>query len=291
MLRLSTRKRGQTLSNVTTTLTIECIEDFRQWLSDEERSRSASTIKAYSSDIRSLFRDLEVNSFQVEDLPILAARWLTQSTKDKIAPTTIRRRRASILALKEFLGFEGDVLTRYKMPPVAEPVPHPLPRRQHDINAMLDACANDEQRALVALLGCEGLRMHEALDLEVRHIDLTDMSIHVWGKGSKVRVIPLTVKAFTYLAPQVIVAQLSGSVKLVHYSDRGARSLVTELGVKAKVSRPVSSHDLRATFATVLYEQTKDILLLKRWLGHSDINTTQRYIGLTWAEMTERGNM
>lgn len=208
-----------------------------------------------------------------------------------MSPASIRRRKASVLALCEYIGYEGDVLTKYKMPPVAEAEPHPLPGRERDINAMLAACDSDEQRALVALLGCEGLRMHEALALNEASIDLDAMSIEVWGKGNKRRVIPITNKAFDYLIPQIIATRVAGRTNLISYSDRGARSLITELGVKAHVSRPVASHDLRATFATILYSQTNDIILLQRWLGHSDINTTRRYIGLTFEEMSRKGNL
>lgn len=273
-----------------TTLTIEGIEDFRLWLSDVERSRSVHTVKAYSSDIRMLFRELGVRSFQAEDLPRLAATWLKLATDNQMAPMTIRRRKASVLALKEYLGFEGDVLKRYKLPAVPTAEAHPLPNREYDLNRMLAACDTDEKRALVALLGCEGLRMHEALELGIGHIDLTKLSINVWGKGQKLRVIPITNRAFEFLAPHIIAVQLSGRTRLVEYSDRGARSFITELGVKARISRPVASHDLRATFATVLYAQTKDITLLQRWLGHADVNTTMRYIGMTFDEMREGGN-
>jgi len=203
---------------------------------------------------------------------------------------TIRRRKASILALKEYLGFEGDVLKRYKLPAVPTAEAHPLPNREHDLNKMLAACDTDEKRALVALLGCEGLRMHEALELKDSHIDLSGLSISVWGKGQKLRVIPVTNRAFTFLAPQIIAVQISGRERLINYSDRGARSFITELGVRAGISRPVASHDLRATFATVLYKQTRDITLLQRWLGHADVNTTMRYIGMTFDEMRESGN-
>lgn len=273
-----------------TTLTTGYIEDFRLWLSDVERSRSPHTIKAYSTDIRMLFRELGVNSFPVVELPKQAATWLNMSRQNKLAPMTIRRRKASVVALGQCVGFEGDILKNYNLPSVGQANPHPLPGLLTDLEALLGVCVSLESRALVALLGCEGMRLHEALELPVEQIDLDKMSITIWGKGNKVRTIPITMRAFEHLAPQIINARLAGRPNLMTLSDRGSRAMITELGVKARLSRPIASHDLRATFATILYNETKDIRLVQGWLGHATITTTQGYIGLTLDQMRDAGS-
>ncbi len=64
---------------------------------------------------------------------------------------------------------------------------------------------------------------------------------------------------------------------LCPFSDRVARAIVTRLGRLAKLAREISSHDLRATYATIIQSKTKDILVLKELLGHASVTTTQAY--------------
>jgi integrase len=208
--------------------------------------------------------------------------------KKILSPKTSRRRLAS---LREFGNYAGQatLLPRFKLPSSGSTIPHPLPELEVDLQKLLDGCKTDMQRALIALLGLEGMRLHEALDIDVKDFDLNEMTIAVWGKGDKTRIIPITEKAWEYLAPRIISAMLANSPKLITYSDRGARTFITELGVSAGVSRPIASHDLRATFATLAYNHCQDIVLVQAWMGHSDVNTTQGYIGTKIEDMRKAG--
>lgn len=209
--------------------------------------------------------------------------------KKKVSASTTRRRAASLKEFALFIGQAG-LLANYKLPIVPEADPHPLPGLKKDLDAMLLACKNDNQRALVALLGFEGLRLHEALELPIVAINVQDMTIKVWGKGSKERVIPITNLAWEFIVPQLIFRKLAGCTTLIEYSDRGARAFITELGARARVSRPVASHDLRATFATLAYHASgNDIRLVQSWLGHADVTTTQGYIGVRMEDMKKAG--
>lgn len=199
------------------------------------------------------------------------------SNKRLVEPRTSRRRLASLREYGVCVGV-NPLLPGFKLPSVSQAIPHPLPGLEADLTRMLDACTTDKQRCLVALLGLEGLRLTEALELRPSDFDLTDMTIKVWGKGDKSRMIPITQKAWPYIFPQLISASVGKLEKVIPYSDRGARLFITELGCTAKVSRSVASHDLRATFATLAYADKKDIRAVQAWLGHADISTTQTYV-------------
>lgn len=183
-------------------------------------------------------------------------------------------------SLREFSRWAGKdgLLPGFKLPTQGQALSHPLPGLAADIELLLEKCKSDEQRALIALLGYEGLRLHEALDLGPKDFDVRQMAITIWGKGNKIRLIPLTEKAWPHLAPALINSQLSGRSRIVAYSDRGARHFITELGVKAGIKRPISSHDLRHTFATCAYNEVKDPRVIQGWLGHADLATTQGYL-------------
>lgn len=200
---------------------------------------------------------------------------------------TVRRRKASLLAYSKFIELPERLLPFYKLPTVQQRAPHPLPELEDDLERLVNVCRSEEERALVACLGYEGMRMHESLSLPVNNILLDVGAIDVIGKGDKERRIPITENAAQYLYPQIIASRIMGRSLLVGLQDRNARNIITMLGERAGLRRAISSHDLRATFATVVYRETKDIRLVQALLGHADISTTQIYIGLTFDQMRE----
>lgn len=178
----------------------------------------------------------------------------------------------------------------YKMPMMQQIVPHPLPGLNDDLVKLLNGCADDNQRALIALLGLEGMRIHEALELGLKYIDMRETTITVWGKGNKVRILPITDRAYPYIATAYLNASMGKRETLISYSDRGARLFITELGRRCKMTREISSHDLRSTFATLAYQARKDIRLVQYWMGHGSVITTQRYIGVSMEDIRDVGS-
>jgi site-specific recombinase XerD len=108
--------------------------------------------------------------------------------------------------------------------------------------------------------------------------DLDNMTLHVRGKGDKGRVVPVSNRAWGVLAMPVARAMMN-QCEVVGLKDRFARRVITELGVRAKLERHTSSHDLRATFATAVYDHTLDQRVVQELLGHSSGTTTEIYIG------------
>lgn len=180
-------------------------------------------------------------------------------------------------------------MDNYKLPMMQQQTPHPLPGLNDDLTKLLEECDTNNRKALVALLGLEGMRLHEALELKLECIDMKQLVIKVWGKGSKVRIVPITERAFSFIAPAYMDAMMAGSDLILSYSDRGARLFITELGRRCRLTRDISSHDLRATFATLAYASCNDINLVRYWLGHESVETTQRYIGISMEDMRNAG--
>jgi site-specific recombinase XerD len=102
------------------------------------------------------------------------------------------------------------------------------------------------------------------------------MILTVHGKGDKVRYVPVSTRCWSAIM-SAFVECVETDALLCPFSDRVARALVTRLGKIAKLSREISSHDLRATYATIIQSETKDILVLKELLGHASVTTTQAY--------------
>lgn len=141
---------------------------------------------------------------------------------------------------------------------------------------MIDKAATEQAMFAVALGGLAGLRVSETISL-TRDDVLGTGELRVKGKGEKTRRIPISSELARYLD------KMPASGRLVAMSNAGARKAITTAAVNAGVTGHdggvVSSHDLRATFATALYRATRDIVLVQRLLGHSDVKTTQVYVG------------
>jgi integrase len=173
----------------------------------------------------------------------------------------------------------GDILQDITLPVPAKAIPHPLPGGIRDLRALLGVCKSDQHRALVGCLGFEGMRMCEVLTLRPRDIDMHDKTLRIWGKGSKVRVVPFTKKAQELILPVYLdKIFIDPKAPMIEYSDRHARAIITQMGVAAGISRPIASHDLRATFATLAYAKTRDAKAVQNWLGHASGDTTAIYI-------------
>jgi integrase len=207
---------------------------------------------------------------------------------NRVAAKTVRRRATSIKSFTKFLGLP-PILVDYNMPPLEQHVPHPLPGLKTDLVKLSERCWTEEQSALIGFLGYEGLRLFEALGVGPGDVDVNSMLLTVWGKRGKKRVIPITPNAWVHISPAYLTALIFGNPRIVNYSDRGARNFITELGCKVGISRSISSHDLRATFATLSYAEHKDIEALRIWLGHDSIETTQMYVSIAIDALRKAG--
>lgn len=268
-------------------LTTASIAPFLQSLS--ERGRSKNTTKGYSKDVELFFVESNHSSLPVELYETEVARYINWKKVTEWKPKTTHRK---LTSLREFGKFHGlpQVLQGFKLPSAGQTIPHPLPNLDADLQRMLDACKTDKQRALVACLGLEGMRLHEALELPVSSINIQEMSIFIAGKGGKYRTIPITKRAWKHMLPHYLeMAVTCKNGNFINYSDRGARNFITELGVAACISRPIASHDLRMTFATLAYASTNDIASVQGWLGHSDVNTTRGYVDVSLETMRQVG--
>jgi integrase/recombinase XerD len=143
-------------------------------------------------------------------------------------------------------------------------------------------------RAMIELLYATGLRVSELLGLTVAQIDLDGGVVTTMGKGRKERIVPIGDEAVNwirrYLAggrptraasrqePRLFVNVRGGPL-----SRMGFWKILRAYGVAAGVSRAISPHVLRHSFATHLLERGADLRAIQVMLGHADLSTTQIY--------------
>ena len=265
-----------------TIVTHDLIESHHNWCI--ARGRSTNTAKAYSSDLRQFLLSLG------EDFPLTlgnyenqAMRWLN-NTREEASPKTTGRRLTSLRAFAKWAGLP-NVLDDYIAPTPARPVPHPIPEGPAGVNRMLVKCKTAEERALVTLCGLIGCRVGEALSVRPKDLDLSTMLLTIRGKGDKSRVVPVSRAAWLALETHFVVRARFPNEPIIQLQDRTARSCITRLGRAAKLQRKVTSHDLRATFATAVYDHTQDLRVTQELLGHSNSATTEIYTGVSQAKM------
>ena len=253
---------------------------------------SDNTKKAYRTDLRMFWQEMDIDSrggLDPEELLKLAPAWLN-SKRRILAPKTTARRLTTMRNLGIVL--QKPVLPKYATPKAADPTPHPLPGGAEDLQKLLDVCYQEQHKALIALTGLCGARIGEALEVSPVNFNIAERTLQIWGKGDKVRIVPVSDFAWAILAPSIIntVIEHNDKTPLIRMGDRAARELITALGKRAKLTRSISSHDLRATFATESYNNCRDIVAVQRLLGHASPAQTQVYIGTTAATLRNAAN-
>jgi integrase/recombinase XerD len=282
------------------------LEPFQDFLTFE-RGLSDRTVVAYLRDLRRWLDFLEgagVNRPEDVDVAVLRA-WVYDLKDQGLAPTSIRRARSAVRTYFGFLLSEGaidvDPTDRLEAPRAERKLPDFLSR--DEVERLLAAPDSSRSlywrdRAILEFLYATGVRVSELVDLPLSSLDLDEGFALVFGKGSKERLVPVgapAVRAVERYLREVRPALDSGAGRgRVFLNARGRPlrresvwSLVRESARRAGLTKTVSPHTLRHTFATHLVEGGADLAAVQELLGHSDISTTQIYTHLDRAYLRD----
>jgi integrase/recombinase XerD len=175
-----------------------------------------------------------------------------------------------------------------------------------DVEAILDASGAAgtslalRDRALLEVLYGTGARISEAVGLDVDDLDRVDATVLLRGKGSKERLVPIgsyalaAVDAYLTRSRPELVAAGSGPAGALFLNARGGRlsrqsawTVLVRAAERAGVTRDVSPHTLRHSFATHLLEGGADVRVVQELLGHASVTTTQIYTLVTVDNLRE----
>ena len=186
---------------------------------------------------------------------------------------TIKNR---IQGIKNFYGFLGCDLRRklfedIKLYGYETKIPKILSWREIDL--LINYYKDKRNNLIVFLFLQTGIRLSELANIKVEDINLMDQFIKINGKGGNQRQIYISNKTKEMI--QEYLKEYKPTEYLFGIKRREIQYIVTQamkkLGIKG------STHTLRHTIATKMYEQTQDILLVKEFLGHKSIESTQLY--------------
>ena len=153
-------------------------------------------------------------------------------------------------------------------------------------------------KAIIEMLYSCGLRVSELCDLTLNHLFLDDDMIRIMGKGLKERLLTIGDRAKKYIdeyiihsRPRMQKGKGSSTVFLSRNGNKLTRAMINNILRKwsklAGITKPVSPHTLRHSFATHLLEGGADLRFVQALLGHSDISTTQIYTHLDKEHLKE----
>lgn len=272
------------------------LEGFRDYLA-LEAGHSPTTIESYLRDLRRLVRFAEVQDIaapgQVTRAFLRDFLWALRDLG--LEPATIRRQVSAIHTYYGFLLAEGivrqDPSDRLEVPRRWRTLPDVL--TQAEVTAMLASPSAEEplawrDRALLELAYGAGLRVSELCGMQVGDVIMAEGLVRVVGKGNKERLVPIgrQVLAAVSLYLNTARAQLDrgrtqGRLLLnargQPLSRVGAWGIVKAHAARTGITKRVTPHTLRHTFATHLLEGGADLRAVQEMLGHADLSTTQIY--------------
>ena len=263
-----------------------------------EKNASPHTLRSYRADLI----DFEAHLASQKVLPTVAdvravRAWLAALHTRGLDPTSVARKLAAVRSFYRFLVRRGVVARN-----PARELRGPRPARKlvsflptDEAKALVEArvvggSAPARDVAILELLYATGLRVSELVSLDLAAVDRDARTVRVVGKGRKERIVPYGAAAAraldAYLGPR---GAGSGAVftnaRGGRLGVRSIRDIVGRAADAAGVTRRVSPHTLRHTFATHLLDAGADLRMIQELLGHSRLSTTQRYTHVGAAQL------
>lgn len=270
-----------------------------------EHGASPNTLAAYRRDLSDFQRFLGLRERPLAAVgPDDVLAYLEQLRRRGLRPASVARRVSAIRGFYRHLVREGaipaDPTEHLEAPRTSRPLPRTLPP---ETVAMLVEAPDTgtpgglRDRAILELLYATGMRASECLGLAVDDLNLTAGYAICTGKGRRQRLVPVGAEAARWVTrylrdvrPRWVRRRDSGRLFVNRrggpLSRRALWALVRRAAAGAGLTRRVSPHVLRHSFASHLLEGGADLRSVQAMLGHADIATTQIYTHLPTAALT-----
>ena len=255
------------------------IEKFKQWLLSKRYS--PSTIKTYSEALKSFlifFREKPIGEITNEDVIVYNNEYILKNKLSSSYQNQI------VNAIKLFFQTIRDtkmIVDKIHRPKRSKVLPNVLSKEE--IKLILNAHSNIKHKMMLSLIYSCGLRRSELINLKPQDIDSKrNIVLLKNAKGKKDRITPLSpiilemlrnyyngYKPKTWLFEGQIVGE--------QYSEQSLQSVLKQALQKAGITKPVTLHWLRHSYATHLLESGTDLRYIQELLGHSSSKTTEIY--------------
>lgn len=282
-------------------MNIQFIAEYLEYL-EIEKGLAQNTIDAYKRDLTDFIDfclakgDVEIPDIKRTDVN----SYILNLKEKKYTPASVVRKIASIRGFfKWFCANEYGSINPVQT--LEQPkLPKRLPKVMtvEELNKILNSGLNPTEKLIVELLyGC-GLRVSELVNLNVNSINIRSKYVSCMGKGSKERIVPFGEKAkaalLKYMKKRDMIVLGSNLKNEKHLLLKDSGKSMTRQDIYnfirqqgEKISKHISPHTLRHSFATHLLENGADLRVVQELLGHSDVSTTQLYTHITKKRLKE----
>jgi len=277
-------------------LTAAVIDDYLTYLRDVRRM-SRNTVESYARDLALLAtfadkRSAAVDGLQRQDLEAFVRQLMSSG----LAPRSVARTVACVRGFYRFMATEQnrDSSPADDLRPPRAWAALPKFLSLEEVDRLLEQPETSTPRglrdkALIEVLYATGLRVSELIALRAGDLNLDEGYLTCIGKGDKQRMVPLGHEAADWVRRYIrdgrpaLLRKKRSPWLFVNARDGGALSRVgfwkvlKAYGIKAGITRDLSPHVLRHSFATHLLERGADLRMIQMMLGHADLSTTQIY--------------
>ena len=279
------------------------MDELKKSLKDFLRIKNYSkhTISNYERDINRFLKYLNENKIDPDDLSTaIITGWIIFLRREGLSNRSIQRNISSLKNFYKYLFKNGITNTNYfesvQSPKIGETLPKAL--TPEDVEKLLSfepkTFSDARDKAFLELLYSSGLRVAEAVSVNISSFESDFHCVKVLGKGNKDRMIPVG-----KYAKDAIVTWLNIRDNNINSTDalftnkygnrisvRAMQQRIYKISVAQGMS-PVSPHMLRHSFATHILESSGDLRSIQEMLGHSSLSTTQIYTKLNFQQLAK----
>lgn len=261
-----------------------------------EKGDSSKTKESYKEDLSEFFelvKDKKVNELSEKDLEC----FISYLSKKGLKNTSIIRKATTVRGFYSYLNLNGYInvsLIGFRLPKAEKRLPDVLTYDEIEkiINAVdISDIGGIRDRCIIECLYGSGLRVSEMTHLRIENVNLNSLFFRIFGKGKKERIVPIDKEERNWIIkyldelkkicghrPKIyLFEKIDGSVLERQYVN----NLLLNLKAKTGITKNITPHMLRHSFATHLLENGAPLREVQELLGHSNIKTTQIYTNLS----------
>ena len=285
----------------------ELVPEFLMYLSTERRY-PVSTVSSYKNDLNQFLDFIEKSG--INDAANISKHDILDYLslmKEKYDPASSARKLSAIKTFFKFLSLEkkmeANPSSELEAPRLIKKLPDVL--SEQEMNRLLESIKQNDvndlrDRALLEIMYATGMRISEVCNLKVHDYDTVAQYIRCIGKGSKERIVPVGKVAADWMDEYIgkvrnlIVDKTASSSGELFLNKKGKKfsrvwlwKIIGKRVAAAGISRNITPHTFRHSFATHLLAHGADLRSVQEMLGHSSISTTQIYTHVDRSRLRE----
>lgn len=272
------------------------IDEFITYI-NVEKGLSKNTIAAYRSDLDKFTNFLKKKKKVTSFREVTRDDILDLLTEEKIngkSPNSMSRSLVSIKMLFNYLVMEGylknNITDVLESPRLWHILPDTL--NENEITTLIEAADTKKKnglrdRTIIEVMYASGMRVSEVILVKIKDINFDMGFVRCFGKGSKERIVPLGSKALKFLNLYIsndrrkLIKDETPYLFLTRrgkpFTRQGLWKLIKKYALISGITKNITPHSLRHSFATHLLAHGADLRAVQGMLGHADIATTQIY--------------